>query len=134
MTQTQLAKRGYQTVKRELASEKNIEFQVFASITSRMRAVDMNQADGMVKLSEALIDNAKLWNILYIDLLNPQNPLPLDLKNSLLSLSEFTQKQTHKILQGEATHDVLIDINNSVIDGLRSAMKSDRTDLASEAA
>ena len=122
MTTQQLARNSYKNSLKELASDKAIELRVFASITSRLRAADISEIGGMTKLAEALTDNAKLWNILLIDLTNPENPLPLDLKTSIISLAEFTQAHTLKVLAGLATHDVLIDINQSVINGLRTSL------------
>ncbi|NNC37707.1 MAG: flagellar biosynthesis regulatory protein FlaF [Acidimicrobiales bacterium] len=121
MTAQQIAHKKYLNSQRELASDKAVELRVFASITSKMRAADTNEIGGMSKLAEALYDNVKLWNLLLIDLTNPENPLPLDLKTSIISLSEFTQKHTVKVMAGRATHDVLIDINQAMIDGLRQS-------------
>jgi len=73
---------------------------------------------------KAVIENLKLWKILFLDLVNPDNKLPLDVKKSLIELSDFTQSHSRKVLLGEATHDVLIDINNSIIAGLRRAVLS----------
>jgi len=52
------------------------------------------------------------------------NKLPLELKTGLLSLAEFTQDHSRKVMLGQASHDVLIDINMSIIGGLRQSLKS----------
>lgn len=121
MTAQQLAQKNYLNSQRELASDKAVELRVFASITSRMRAADIDEIGGMSKLAEALFDNVKLWNVLLVDLTNPENKLPLDLKTNIISLAEFTQKHTLKVMAGTATHDVLLDINQAMIDGLRAS-------------
>ena len=125
MTTQQLARDSYKNSQKELASDKAIELRVFASITSRLRAADIDKIGGMTELAEAITDNVKLWNILLIDLSNPENPLPLDLKKSIISLAEFTQAHSLKVLAGLATHGVLIDINQSMINGLRTSLLGD---------
>lgn len=115
------ARHGYKTVQREMNSDKAIELKVLISVTSALSRADKEAIGGATKLAEALIDNAKLWNILFLDLVNPDNPLPMDMKNNLISLAEFTQAHTLKVLGGNADHQVLIDINQSLIAGLRQS-------------
>lgn len=90
----------------------------------------------MVKLAPALVDNAKLWKILLLDLVKPENTLPIELKSSLISLAEFTQKHTLQVLASKASHDVLIDINQSIITGLRQSadLLKDQKIIQTEAA
>lgn len=121
MTNSFHAQQGYKTAQRELTSFKGIELKVFSKVTSALKSVDVEELNGMVKLAPALVDNAKLWSILLVDMLNPENELPQSLKNSLISLAEFTQKHTLKVLAGEADHSVLVDINESIIAGLRQS-------------
>ncbi|MDB2438714.1 flagellar biosynthesis regulator FlaF [Hellea sp.] len=121
MTNSNQAIHGYKTVQREINSDKTIELNVFISVTSALRRVDKEEIGGATKLAEALTDNAKLWKILFIDLVNPENPLPLPLKSSLMSLAKFTQIHTLQVLSGKADHQVLIDINQSIIEGLRQS-------------
>lgn len=136
MTNSFHAQQGYKTAQREFSSTKGIELKVFAAVTSALKGVDMTAVDAMPKLATALLDNAKLWKILLIDLVNPENTLPLSLKESLISLAEFTQKHTLLVLSGQADHQILIDINQSIITGLRDSLKlaNSQPQLQSEAA
>lgn len=115
---------GYKTTQREFSSDQGIELKVFQKITSALKSVDETAPGGATKLAEALIDNAKLWNVLFIDLVNPDNTLPHDLKTSLISLAEFSQTHTRRALLGQAEHQVLIDINEAMIAGLRERAKT----------
>lgn len=126
MSTQQLAQQSYTNTQRELASDKSVELRVFTSITSRLRATDTDELGGTIKLFEALGDNVKLWNILLVDLSNPENPFPLDLKTSIIELAEFTQIHTLKIYAGEATHQVLVDINQAMINGLRASLSLEK--------
>lgn len=123
MTHSFQAQQTYKVAQRELTSSKEIELKVFASVTSALSKANKSAPGGIAQLAEALIENAKLWNIVFIDLVNPENTLPLPLKESLISLAEFTQKHTLLALGGNADHQVLIDINTSVIRGLRDSIR-----------
>ena len=125
MTAAHFAQQAYKNSQRELASEKSIELQVFSQITSRLRAVDMTETGGMSKLAEALTDNVKLWNILFTDLSLDSNKMADDLKAQIMSLAKFTQSHTFEVLAGRAKHDVLIDINQAMINGMRAGSKVD---------
>ncbi|MEP6342140.1 MAG: flagellar biosynthesis regulator FlaF [Maricaulaceae bacterium] len=125
MTAASFAQQAYKNSQRELASEKSIELQVFYQITSRMRAADISETGGMSKLAEALTDNMKLWNILFSDLSLASNKMPDELKAQIMSLAKFTQSQTFEILAGRAKHDVLIDINQAMMNGMRAGSKVD---------
>jgi len=125
MDQKQNALRGYGQVKRQTASDKHIELQLFSSVTARLRAqANKNSTKLNSVMAEAVLDNAKLWNILFCDLINPENKLPLDLKTNLISLAEFTQGHTQRVLRGEAGISVLIEVNMAIIEGLKTAIQS----------
>lgn len=117
------ALRGYGQVQRETASDKHIELQLFTKITARLRAESFEDRHLTPILAEVLLDNVKLWNILFCDLVSPNNQLPLDLKSSLISLSKFTSAHTQRVLRGEAGPAVLIEINESIILGMKAFLK-----------
>lgn len=123
MNNTYLAKQGYKAVQKEAASDKAIELRVFMSVTAQLKAVDFEDKLEFPKLSDAILENLQLWKILFLDLINPSNTLPQELKASLIQLSDFTQSHSRKVLLGEATPEALIDINNSIIAGLRQSMR-----------
>lgn len=127
MDQKQRALRGYGKVKQETASDKHIELQLFTSITARLRAqANKNSTQLNSVMAQALIDNAKLWNILFCDLVSQDNQLPLDLKKNLISLAEFTQEHTQRVFRGEAGMGILIEVNDSIIIGLKAALMAQK--------
>jgi flagellar protein FlaF len=127
MDQKQQALRGYGKAKQETASDKHIELQLFTSITARLRAqANKNSTQLNSVMAQALIDNAKLWNILFCDLVSQDNQLPLDLKKNLISLAEFTQEHTQRVFRGEAGMGILIEVNDSVIIGLKTALMAQK--------
>jgi flagellar biosynthesis activator protein FlaF len=69
-------------------------------------------------LTEACFYNRKLWTIFQADLADPANQLPEAVKANLISLSIWVQKYTGQVLKG-APVQPLIDVNRSIMDGLR---------------
>jgi len=132
MTNSYQAQNGYKTTQREINSDKDIEQKVLASVTADLSRINLDEIGAQSKLADALINNVKLWNIFFLDLVSPENPLPMPLKNSLISLAEFTQSHTLKVLKGEADHQVLIDINQSIATGLRHASSRASADAADQ--
>lgn len=126
MTSQQNAIRGYGQVKRQTASDKHIELQLFSQITAKLRAQDKSYTGFLTPdLAQVLVDNAKLWNLIFIDLSSTENRLPVTLKVNLIELSEFTQFHTQQVLRGEAEFGVLIDINTNIINGLKQSLTTE---------
>lgn len=133
MDQRQQALRSYGKVKQETASDKHIELQLFTSITARLRAqANKNSTQLNSVMAQALIDNAKLWNILFCDLVSQENQLPLDLKKNLISLAEFTQEHTQRIFRGEVGMGILIEVNDSIIVGLKTALMAQKNNMQNQ--
>lgn len=122
MYASEMAKRGYATSQKQVASETELEVKIFTEITGRLIAAKPKEVGGFSKLAEALTDNARLWNLLFLDMTHETNTLPLELKNGLLYLAEFTRLHTQKVLRGEAEHEILIEINKSIIAGKRAQL------------
>ena len=125
MSQKNNALRGYGQVKRQTASDKNIELQLFSSITARLIKEKASASEPLTpQFAQALVDNAKLWNIIFLDLTHADNKLPLSLKVSLIELSEFTQFHTQQVLRRQANAEALIDVNKNIMAGLKESMRA----------
>ncbi len=131
------ARRGYGQVKRQMSSDKHIEIELFSKITARLNThiepADENAPRLSPELARDLLENAKLWQILMLDVLSDANQLENTLKRSLVSLAEFTQAHTQKVFRGEGTLDVLIDINTAILKGLKTALSAGRVAQAKQA-
>lgn len=106
---------GYST--RPLRSTRDVEYDIFSRVTRMLR---QSAPDG--RSTEAILaihKNNELWTILATDLADSGNALPDDVKAGLLSLAGFALRHGHAVLSGEATTEALIDINLSVMKGLR---------------
>ncbi len=120
MIEASFAQTGYKDSIQSTGSERGIEYQVFAQVTRLLSNMNREAPDYFTKLSEALHKNLRLWTILAVDVANDNNPLPAELRSGLFYLAEFTRKHTAKVYAGEADPKVLIDINMSVMKGLRA--------------
>ncbi|MDD3951642.1 MAG: flagellar biosynthesis regulator FlaF, partial [Desulfobacterales bacterium] len=75
------------------------------------------------KLTEALRSNQVIWSVLQSELARDDNPLPLDIRRNLLTLSVFIDKRIIQIMAHPAPEklQVLIDINLNLAAGLRGS-------------
>jgi flagellar protein FlaF len=113
-----LAAEAYSGGNASTRTPRAIEYEVFSRLTRRLRSVGAGQ-DGPGSMAEALHDNLRLWSAIATDVAEPTNALPAPLRARLFYLWEFTRLHTRKVLAGEASADVLVDINTAVMRGLR---------------
>ena len=73
-------------------------------------------------LSEALRINQRVWSILQAELARDDNPLPIQIRQDILSLSIFMDKRIIEVMAYPAPEKlkILIDINMNLAAGLRS--------------
>lgn len=76
-------------------------------------------AAGFADLAAAIHENRRLWTLLATSVADSDNELPQTLRAQIFYLAEFTMLHSQKVLDGKATADVLIEINTSVMRGLR---------------
>lgn len=74
---------------------------------------------GFADLAAALHDNRRLWTLLATSVADSKNELPQPLRAQIFYLAEFTLQHSQKVLEGNASAQILIDINTSVMRGLR---------------
>ncbi len=68
---------------------------------------------------QALHNNQRLWTALVVDVVDPENPLPKELKARIVYLAEFTDHHTRQVLQKKASILPLLEINMAVLRGLK---------------
>jgi flagellar protein FlaF len=113
-----LAFKAYGEVTQRTAGEKDIELALFQQITNELRNVSDVNTVQPTDWAEAIHRNQQLWTTIAIDLLNPGNALPEEMKRSLLYLAEFVRQNSLKILSGDGDIADLIEINQSIMMGL----------------
>lgn len=117
MYESTLAENCYANPARSTATPRNIEYQVFSRVTAQLSSAHRDREHG--KLAQALQDNLSLWTILGTDVAGAGNGLPAELRSKLFYLFEFTRAHTHKVMSGEATPEILVEINGAIMRALR---------------
>lgn len=114
---------AYQSVEKETLSGRDLEASVLNKAAIRLRSVQAqwDAPDRTVLLEEALRYNQRIWTILQVELTNPENPLPKEIKENLLTLSVFIDKRTFETMAYPSSDklDVLININHNIAAGLQ---------------
>jgi flagellar protein FlaF len=83
-------------------------------------AANPKSKDRLKDYGDAIRHNQRLWTIFQVAISDPQNPLPQDLKITLLNLSRYVDKTSFRAL-GKYQPDLidsLIDINRIIAAGL----------------
>lgn len=84
------------------------------------------------RLCEAVYQNSQLWIAILGDLVSPDNRLPQDMKQRLASLGATSLTHGRKILAGQATPRLIIDINRAIMIGLSQAREGKHSQSASD--
>ncbi len=112
------AQQAYAPAQFTVSTPRAIESKLISQITSRLRNAQRKGGDDFPLLASALLENRKFWTAMAIDVAGSDNLLPQALRAQIFYLAEFTEIQSEKILSGEGSIDVLIDINTAVLRGL----------------
>lgn len=123
MNKSSKALSGYAAAAKPVRTDRGTEYAAFARVTSSLKAVDATDKSAFPALAEAIFDNQRLWSLLARDLRQDGNALPIELRVQLISLAEFVQKHSRSVLRGAESVDPLIDINTSIMRGLRGAQE-----------
>lgn len=119
MNALDMARTAYASSSTSVRTPRSIEYGAFARVTQRLRETADHRKENFSALVAALHDNRKLWTILAMDVAGSDNGLPAQLRAQIFYLAEFTQAQTAKVLNGDPDIGALVDINTSVMRGLR---------------
>jgi flagellar biosynthesis activator protein FlaF len=114
------AQRAYSAASAPTRTPRDLEYDVVARITHRIRSADQKGAEGFPNLVAALNDNNRLWNIFAVDVADADNKLAKELKAQIFYLAEFTSHHTSKVLARKAGVAPLLEINTAILNGLRS--------------
>jgi len=122
-----LKQNGYIDATRSTGTPRDIEYRLFSRVTGRLNRASQDGA-AFPDLVQALNDNLTLWRTIALDVADDGNDLPDQLRAQLFYIYEFTSAHTPKVLRREADASVLIDINTSIMRGLRPTMPGKGTD------
>jgi flagellar protein FlaF len=93
----------------------------------RLMESDLKSKENLKAYGDAIRHNQRLWTIFQVALSDPHNPLPHELKITLLNLSRYVDKSSFRAV-GKYTPDVidsLININRIIAAGLTKEPPAD---------
>lgn len=96
------------------------EYEVIAKITQQLRDRAVDAKKNFPAYADALHTNQRLWTALVVDVSDKNNPLPSELKASVMYLADFTRHHTRRILRDKASVLPLLEINMAVLRGLKN--------------
>lgn len=114
----QVASRAYGEVANRTASDQQIELSLFQQVTQALQTVDQAERVSPTDWADAINRNLAMWTTLAVDLSHPDNGLPVDMRRSLITLSDFVRRTSMDVLQDDAGLADLIEINTTIIGGL----------------
>jgi len=120
----QLNKLYRQTQMDSAPSGRQIEISILEMASSKLRGQMSDEGDvpWSRSLDEALKFNQKVWDVFSADWMSPESQLPRTLRQNLLSIAVFVKKKTFTVMANPSRSDVelLIQLNDNIIDGLRA--------------
>lgn len=115
---------AYQEIEKATVSGRDLEALVLSKASARLQYVrdHWDGSDRKALLDEALRFNQRVWTLFQAEISEPGNPLPIEIKNNLLSLSAFVDKRTFEVMSYPEAEklDILISINQNIAAGLRN--------------
>ncbi|SMH42709.1 flagellar biosynthesis regulator FlaF [Maritimibacter sp. HL-12] len=119
-----LAKTAYATTAAPIRTPRSAEYEAFARVTHRMKSATQGGASAFPELVAALHANRQLWTALAADVAEEGNALPPALRARVFYLAEFTALHSRKVLRGDETAEILIEINATIMRGLRGSLEA----------
>ncbi|MFC4731123.1 flagellar biosynthesis regulator FlaF [Salipiger abyssi] len=113
-----MAHRAYAQTATSTRTDRAIEYDLFARVTHRIKSAAETGPKAYPKLVEALYDNRNLWTALAVDVADPKNKLPQELRAQIFYLSEFVQVHTGKVLARKARLAPILEVNAAIMRGL----------------
>jgi flagellar biosynthesis activator protein FlaF len=109
---------AYQQSQNTTEHPRDIEYRLLGQVTAALLAAK-EKTGNQVALVDAVLWNRNVWSAFRVDLLDPGNQLPKEIKAQLISISLFIERETTEVMNGTADLEALIDINKQIMDGLR---------------
>nr|WP_235971348.1 flagellar biosynthesis regulator FlaF [Palleronia pontilimi] len=109
-----MAQNAYSSPHSSVRTASTQEYDAIARITSALRS-----AETAPSRAAAIHRNRELWATLATDVATDGNGLPTELRAGIFYLAEFTRQHSSKVLNDEASPDILVEINTSIMRGLR---------------
>lgn len=119
MTYAQSATQRYSSFGAQTRSAKDLEYDVFLKVTRDLSNYAAQATENFPKLAKILNQNERLWLEIGVQVADPNNQLDRALRARLFYLAQFVSHQTTKVLKGSADLQTLIELNFSILRGLK---------------
>jgi len=122
-----IQEQAYRNAQKTTTTGRDLEAHVLTQTALRLaeslRQWQEGHDPGMENFLEALRNNQRLWTVFQSELADPDNPLPLKIKEDLLNLSLFVDKRTFEMMANLEPEKIkiLIDINMNIAAGLQGS-------------
>src|ERR1035437_712739 len=120
----QNAYNAYSNMQKDNLSGRELEASVLSRAGLMLKQVQDNwdAPDMQQKLTEAIKFNQKVWSFFQAELSDPENPLPKNIREDILNLSIFIDKQLFEVLAYPDPEklSIVIDIDFNIAAGLRT--------------
>ena len=114
----------YTNMQKDALSGRELEASVLARAGVMLKQVQDNwdAPDRASKLLEAIKFNQRVWSFFQAELADPDNPLPVKLKEDILNLSIFIDKRLFEVMAfpDQEKLSSVIDIDFCIATGLRT--------------
>ncbi len=121
MSKAQAALRAYSLNGRQTKNLRAQEYDVILQVTRDLKRLQKNPRAPFNEVAHAVHRNETLWSTIGLQVVDNDNELPDVVRANLLYLSKFVTQQSSKVLQKESSLEPLVDINVSVLRGLKGA-------------
>jgi flagellar protein FlaF len=122
MSQTAIT--SYTSMQKEALSGRELEASVLTRAGLMLKQVQENWSapERGEKLLEAIKFNQKVWSFFQAELSDPENPLPVKLREDILNLSIFVDKRLFEVLANPDKEklNIVVDIDFNIAAGLRT--------------
>ena len=112
--------KAYQQAQVKTEDPRATEYRLFGQVTGALLNAKQSKAEGG-PLVEAVEWNRKLWRTLAADCMDDRNSLTQDVRAKIISLSLWVSKYSRSVTREKAPLDPLIEINRTIMQGLRGA-------------
>lgn len=112
--------KAYQNAQLIGENPRDTEYRIFGRVTGALIEAQKRGTKN-APLVEAIDWNKRLWRTLATDCLHEGNQLPTDVRAKIVSLSLWVTKYSRRVTREGASLQPLIEINRTIMQGLRGA-------------
>jgi flagellar protein FlaF len=108
---------AYQRAAERAENPRETEYRLFGEVTRSL--MDAATTEDVQTRITALDWNRRLWTALASDCSRKDNALPVSVRAQIISLSLWVTRHTSAVIRREESFQPLIEVNRSIMEGLR---------------